>query len=59
MKKIQNNVFNDKFIVGEIWDTTVSYLGSSQGKAKEILKENAQIIIEKIEVEYEKHQDKE
>lgn len=56
---IQNNVFNDAIIVDDIWHTTLSYLGSSRGKAKELLKENAQKVIEKVDGEFEKNQDKE
>lgn len=56
---IQNNVFNEKIIVDDIWHTTLSYLGSSRGKAKELLKENAQKVIEKVDGDFEKSQDKE
>uniref|UniRef100_A0A336L8D1 CSON001826 protein n=1 Tax=Culicoides sonorensis TaxID=179676 RepID=A0A336L8D1_CULSO len=53
---IQNNVFNDKIIIDDIWDTTLSYLSGSQGKAKDMLKGNAQKIIQKIDGEFEKSQ---
>lgn len=56
---IQNNVFNDKIIVDDIWHTTLDYLSSSQGKSKEVLKENAKKVIEKVDANYEKSQDKE
>lgn len=56
---IQNNVFNEKIIVDDIWHTTLDYLSSSQGKSKEVLKENAKKVIEKVDADYEKSQDKE
>ncbi|XP_063700765.1 uncharacterized protein C7orf50 homolog [Culicoides brevitarsis] len=56
---IQNNVFNDKIISDDIWHTTLSYLGSSRGKAKELLKENAQKVIEKVDADFESSQNKE
>lgn len=56
---IQNQVFNDKVIVDEIWETALSYLSGSQGKAKDELKEKAEEIIRKIDEEYEKSQNKE
>lgn len=54
---IQNHVFESDIIIGDIWDTTLEYISGSKGNSKDILIEQAEKIIHKIDTERENNKD--